>query len=706
MQFYGLYVWSKSLKKPVTVTEETSTVESKTMSLFQWILSILVTAIITVGFYYEIPVFSVAINKVYYFEGKFEPRFFDALCNGLSMVAQVLSIYCFADQWYWWILVDCVQIAMYTGIAGYGIVINVVVMWLLFLLNALAGIYAWYYRYLYPSSEDADLLAGSSDEENLNGQGDEGEKKDGRGYSALLSREGTGDDMENIQLGLNDEEMGKNKSSEENKDSQGNSENTHLMETDAYYTASRDPYALGNSVKGFLPPFEKQSTQLISQDEKHHSLVPMISSSQENSKDIRRGVIVGKFWPFHRGHQYLCEKALENCDELYIIICHRIYQQPSAAIRMDWIRKTIPSAYVMAIRDVYDPLDSHLWADLTKAWCHFTPNIVFTSELYGEKWANYLGCSHMLIDLNRDQFHISGTKVRELFYESKATKKDNDDVDDKEEEETGQMMIIRKDHLHELHLRNTWTLLPTIVKYYFMKQFIIFDASSIAGSRRPSSMNRNSSSNPPSSSLGMIDSSEFTQLLNSEINGILLPSFSSQVDFMLIDSGLVTFEEKFIQQQLAELKSLPDSLSSHHLPILIGNEGSLVGSLMSSLLLFLADGKKSIKKVNEILAFFDRLASKSITFLVINCPHGGGKEEFHSIEKEIKSVAEMLKNRFQSEKSFQVIDVAEGISNSELISQRMSTNSTASNKQQQSMMSSQLKEKLISRSKELITSQA
>jgi NadR type nicotinamide-nucleotide adenylyltransferase len=67
----------------------------------------------------------------------------------------------------------------------------------------------------------------------------------------------------------------------------------------------------------------------------------------------------------------------------------------------------------MSVRDVYDPVDSQLWANLAKAWCNFTPDIVFTSESYGENWAKYLGCQHLLVDMDRATYPISGTKVRQ-----------------------------------------------------------------------------------------------------------------------------------------------------------------------------------------------------------------------------------------------------------------------------------------------------
>ena len=38
-------------------------------------------------------------------------------------------------------------------------------------------------------------------------------------------------------------------------------------------------------------------------------------------KKVKRGFVIGKFDPPHKGHHFLIDTALENSDELHIIIC-------------------------------------------------------------------------------------------------------------------------------------------------------------------------------------------------------------------------------------------------------------------------------------------------------------------------------------------------------------------------------------------------
>ena len=130
---------------------------------------------------------------------------------------------------------------------------------------------------------------------------------------------------------------------------------------------------------------------------------------------FKRGAIVGKFYPPHKGHGYLIEKALSMCDKLTVIVCFKSHERPTGSQRGEWIRQIHGNdrLEVLVKENIYnDDANSKLWADLTKEFLGYTPDVVFTSELYGEKWAEYLGCKHVLVDLKRVQHSISGTAVR------------------------------------------------------------------------------------------------------------------------------------------------------------------------------------------------------------------------------------------------------------------------------------------------------
>jgi HTH-type transcriptional regulator, transcriptional repressor of NAD biosynthesis genes len=125
-----------------------------------------------------------------------------------------------------------------------------------------------------------------------------------------------------------------------------------------------------------------------------------------------RGLVIGKFYPPHRGHKLLIDTALAQSDELHVIVCDKPGQEPPANLRAGWIREIHPAARVHLIDDRDDPDDSAIWAANCRRLLGFTPDVVFTSENYGDPFAACLGCRHVLVDRARAAVPISGTAVR------------------------------------------------------------------------------------------------------------------------------------------------------------------------------------------------------------------------------------------------------------------------------------------------------
>ncbi len=125
-----------------------------------------------------------------------------------------------------------------------------------------------------------------------------------------------------------------------------------------------------------------------------------------------RGLIVGKFYPPHRGHKYLIDSAAAQVDELHVIVCGKPDHVPSGEIRAAWLQEIHPDVRVMLIDDRLDAEDSRLWAENSIRWLGFVPDVVFTSEDYGEQFAHFLGCRHIQVDKARVAVPISGTLVR------------------------------------------------------------------------------------------------------------------------------------------------------------------------------------------------------------------------------------------------------------------------------------------------------
>src|ERR1044072_1792559 len=67
---------------------------------------------------------------------------------------------------------------------------------------------------------------------------------------------------------------------------------------------------------------------------------------------------------------------------------------------------------VLLIDDTLDEDDPRLWAENSIRRIGHAPDLVFTSEDYGDEFARHLVCEHVRVDSARAAVDISGTRVR------------------------------------------------------------------------------------------------------------------------------------------------------------------------------------------------------------------------------------------------------------------------------------------------------
>ena len=146
----------------------------------------------------------------------------------------------------------------------------------------------------------------------------------------------------------------------------------------------------------------------------------------------RTGLIVGKFWPPHRGHQLLLETAAAQVTELLVLM----YANPddprhAAPARAHWLRELYRGDdYAQGARIGSTPM--HFYAlpaaavppdaadDLThrefvRQWLtrqQLRADVVFSSEAYGPGFAEHLGADHVAVDVARQRVPTSGTQLR------------------------------------------------------------------------------------------------------------------------------------------------------------------------------------------------------------------------------------------------------------------------------------------------------
>lgn len=127
---------------------------------------------------------------------------------------------------------------------------------------------------------------------------------------------------------------------------------------------------------------------------------------------MTRGLVIGKFYPPHSGHKYLIDTAQEGCDVLDVLICDNPKYHIPATVRQQWLQEIHPAANILIIPDIGDDDNSEAWAEHTLQFLGYTPDIVFSSEDYGEPWATHMNTAHQMVDRQREQVPVSATKVR------------------------------------------------------------------------------------------------------------------------------------------------------------------------------------------------------------------------------------------------------------------------------------------------------
>jgi HTH-type transcriptional regulator, transcriptional repressor of NAD biosynthesis genes len=137
---------------------------------------------------------------------------------------------------------------------------------------------------------------------------------------------------------------------------------------------------------------------------------------------MRRGLTLGKFAPFHRGHQMLIETALAEVDELVVMVYATEVIDVPLQVRAKWIQELYPTIRII---EAWDGPDGY--GD-TPEICHEQENYIlkklnglhithfYSSEFYGDHVSRSLGAIDRRIDEARTVVPISGTALREDYF--------------------------------------------------------------------------------------------------------------------------------------------------------------------------------------------------------------------------------------------------------------------------------------------------
>lgn len=166
------------------------------------------------------------------------------------------------------------------------------------------------------------------------------------------------------------------------------------------------------------------------------------------SKRFRCGLVVGKFCPLHRGHEYLIESALDQCDEVCIISYTRpAFTHCDADARERWLAEWFPQTRRLVLDEPrfadlaaqygwpgspelpHNDAAAEIHRELCGWLCHRVlaapVDAVYTSEDYGDGLAAALtayfrrergddcpAVTHIAGDRERTRIPVSGTAIR------------------------------------------------------------------------------------------------------------------------------------------------------------------------------------------------------------------------------------------------------------------------------------------------------
>ncbi|NJL55037.1 AAA family ATPase [bacterium] len=137
----------------------------------------------------------------------------------------------------------------------------------------------------------------------------------------------------------------------------------------------------------------------------------------------RIGLTLGKYAPFHRGHQLVIETALAETDHVIVLIydCPAVTPVP-LPVRAAWIRQLYPQVELLEVWD--GPLqvgntpaiqrmhEAYILALLAgRRITHF-----YSSEFYGTHMSIALGAVNRQVDALRRQVPIAATQIRQHPY--------------------------------------------------------------------------------------------------------------------------------------------------------------------------------------------------------------------------------------------------------------------------------------------------
>lgn len=130
-------------------------------------------------------------------------------------------------------------------------------------------------------------------------------------------------------------------------------------------------------------------------------------------------MILGKFMPPHRGHQWLIEFARAYTEQLTVLVCSLPSEPIPGVLRYEWVQQMCPGVNCVHVtEDLPQEPREHpdfwsIWQSVVHRHVDHPIDFVFASEDYGWKLAEVLDAAYVPVDHVRQIVPVSGTAIRE-----------------------------------------------------------------------------------------------------------------------------------------------------------------------------------------------------------------------------------------------------------------------------------------------------
>ena len=133
---------------------------------------------------------------------------------------------------------------------------------------------------------------------------------------------------------------------------------------------------------------------------------------------MKIGFTIGKFAPFHKGHEYLIETALKEMDKVIVVVYDTDLIDVPTPKRAEWIKKIYPDVEIRIAKNPPSKygLDSSSvkiqMEYLEKIICDIKPTHFYSSEPYGKCVAEYMNIIDRRVDNERIKVPIHASRLR------------------------------------------------------------------------------------------------------------------------------------------------------------------------------------------------------------------------------------------------------------------------------------------------------